>query len=64
MKKKAERELILRCYDEGFRAFHKGKKFHPPDNMVLRRAYSLGFEDALNSTATDPDDVVDQCLDQ
>lgn len=64
MKKKAEREFILRCYDEGFRAFHTGKKFHPPDSVLLRRAYSLGFEDALNNTATDPDDIVEECTDQ
>ena len=64
MKHKAvEREMILKQYEEGYKTFLRGKKFNSPDNQMMRSAYAMGYEDALNSVRPTDDEIVDSILD-
>lgn len=64
MKHKAvEREMILKQYEEGYKTFMKGKKFKSPDNQMMRTAYAMGYEDALNLVRPTDDEIVDSILD-
>ncbi len=55
--------MILKQYEEGYKTFLRGKKFNSPDNQMMRSAYAMGYEDALNSVRPTDDDIVDSILD-
>ena len=58
-KRQQDINTILRSYDEGYQAFMKGKKYHAPDNVLLRRAYAMGYEDALGGTRSTEEEILE-----
>lgn len=53
-----ERSMILSAYDTGWHAYITNKPFNSPENLMLHKAYSEGWADAVMSSEKTDDEIV------
>lgn len=50
--------MILSAYDTGWHAYITNKPFNSPENLMLHKAYSEGWADAVMSSEKTDDEIV------
>lgn len=61
MKKRAgqeERKMIISAYDQGRKDYIMDSAFESPSNLMLHKAYSEGWADAVMGTDKSDDEIV------
>ena len=56
------REMIRDAFLMGITHMDNGRPYSPPDNDYLRRAYSLGWAEAIMGTVTPEEEVIEEVL--
>ena len=57
-------ERVLGWYKQGRYAFQLGRRYEPPDDMVLRKCYAAGWEDEINDHYPEGDHALDGVYEQ
>jgi len=56
------REMIRDAFLMGITHMGYGKPYSPPDNAYLRRAYAIGWAEAIMGTVTPEEEVIEEVL--
>ncbi len=56
------RTMVYDAFLMGITHMDNGRPYSPPDNDYLRRAYSLGWAEAIMGTVTPEEEVIEEVL--